>query len=45
MSDGRYGLESALTELGDLEVLAAFQKVRQTIDDFHTILSKKWLWD
>jgi hypothetical protein len=45
MSDGQYALESALTELGDPEVLAAFQKVRQSIDQFHTVLSRKWLWD
>lgn len=45
MSDGRYALESALTELGDPQVAQSFQKVRQAIDEFQRTLSRNWLWD
>jgi len=45
ITDGRWAMETALTELGDQQALQAFRKLVQAIDDLNKTLDRNWLWD
>lgn len=45
LGDGIYGTEPTIGQLGDPDVAAAFRKLKQSYNDFITVLNRKAIWD